>query len=79
MNVFASKIVTLDDLMHVDMEIMRGHLIAKNVAAEVAEKICQSVSAKVIEKTLTTNIRQAMRDTLMMKDKFRLCLLALWE
>jgi len=38
MNVFASKILTLDDLMHVDTGIMREHLIAKNVAAEVAEK-----------------------------------------
>ena len=50
---------------------MREHLISKNVAADVAEKICESVSTKLAGKTLgsfeslTTNIRQAMRETLM--------------
>ncbi len=51
---------------------MCEHLIAKNVAADVAEKICESVSTKLTGKTLETfesltmSIRQAMRDTLMM-------------
>ena len=51
---------------------MREHLIAKNVAADVAEKICESVADKLAGKTLgsfeslTTNIRQAMRETLIM-------------
>jgi signal recognition particle receptor subunit alpha len=51
---------------------MREHLIAKNVASDVSEKICESVSTKLAGKTLgsfeslTSNIRQAMRDTLVM-------------
>ncbi|CAF0872298.1 unnamed protein product [Rotaria sordida] len=70
-NVFASKTLTADDL-RTGIEAMREHLIAKNVAADVAEKICESVSTKLAGKTLgsfeslTTNIRQAMRDTLVM-------------
>jgi len=70
MNVFASKTLTLDDL-HAGIETMREHLIAKNVAADVVKKICESVSTKLAGKTLetfeslTTNIHLAMRDTLM--------------
>jgi signal recognition particle receptor subunit alpha len=71
MNIFASKTLTSDDIRQ-GMEAMCEHLIAKNVAADVAEKICESVSTKLVGKTLetfeslTTNIRQAMRDTLLM-------------
>lgn len=70
-NVFASKTLTAEDLQS-GIETMREHLIAKNVASDVAEKICESVSTKLAGKTLgsfeslTTNIRQAMRDTLVM-------------
>lgn len=70
-NVFASRTLTADDL-RAGIETMREHLIAKNVAADVAEKICESVSTKLDGKTLgsfeslTSNIRQAMRDTLVM-------------
>ncbi|CAF2754714.1 unnamed protein product [Rotaria sp. Silwood2] len=70
-NVFASKTLTADDL-RTGIETMREHLIAKNVAADVSEKICESVSNKLAGKTLgsfeslTSNIRQAMRDTLVM-------------
>lgn len=70
MNIFVSKTLTADDLRK-GIETMREHLIAKNVAADVAEKICESVSTKLTGKTLgtfeilTTSIRQAMRDTLM--------------
>ncbi|CAF2029243.1 unnamed protein product [Rotaria magnacalcarata] len=70
-NVFASKTLTAEDL-HAGVETMREHLIAKNVASDVAEKICESVSTKLAGKTLgsfeslTSNIRQAMRDTLVM-------------
>ena len=51
---------------------MREHLIGKNVASDVAENICESVMNKLNGKTLgtfdslTSNIRQAMRDTLVM-------------
>jgi signal recognition particle receptor subunit alpha len=71
MNVFASKSLTSDDLK-TGIEIMREHLITKNVAANVADKICESVSMKLTGTTLetfeslTTTIRQAVRDTLMM-------------
>ncbi|CAM2706582.1 unnamed protein product [Rotaria socialis] len=70
-NVFASKTLTAEDL-RTGVETMREHLIAKNVASDVAEKICESVSTKLAGKTLgsfeslTSNIRQAMRDTLVM-------------
>jgi signal recognition particle receptor subunit alpha len=70
-NVFASKTLTAEDL-HTGIETMREHLITKNVASDVAEKICESVSTKLAGKTLgsfeslTSNIRQAMRDTLLM-------------
>lgn len=70
-NVFASKTLTAEDL-RVGIDTMREHLIAKNVAADVAEKICESVADKLAGKTLgsfeslTTNIRQAMRETLIM-------------
>ncbi|UJR31042.1 hypothetical protein I4U23_018552 [Adineta vaga] len=70
-NVFASKTLTAEDL-RTGIETMREHLIAKNVAADVADKICESVSTKLAGKTLgsfeslTANIRQAMRDTLVM-------------
>lgn len=69
-NVFASKTLTADDL-RTGVDTMREHLISKNVAADVADKICESVSTKLAGKTLgsfeslTTNIRQAMRETLM--------------
>lgn len=49
---------------------MREHLISKNVAADVADKICESVSSKLDGKTLgsfeslSKNIRAAMRETL---------------
>jgi signal recognition particle GTPase len=70
-NVFASKTLTADDL-RAGVDTMREHLIAKNVASDVAEKICESISTKLAGKTLgsfeslTSNIRQAMRETLMM-------------
>ncbi|CAF4290608.1 unnamed protein product, partial [Adineta steineri] len=70
-NIFASKTLTAEDL-RTGIDTMREHLISKNVASDVAEKICESVSSKLAGKTLgsfeslTTNIRQAMRDTLVM-------------
>jgi signal recognition particle receptor subunit alpha len=70
-NVFASKTLTADDL-RAGIDTMREHLVSKNVAADVAEKICESVSTKLAGKTLgsfeslTSNIRLAMRDTLLM-------------
>ncbi|CAF1398767.1 unnamed protein product [Adineta steineri] len=70
-NVFASKTLTAEDL-RTGIDTMREHLVSKNVASDVADKICESVSSKLAGKTLgsfeslTTNIRQAMRDTLVM-------------
>ncbi|CAF1471970.1 unnamed protein product, partial [Adineta steineri] len=70
-NIFASKTLTAEDL-RTGTDTMREHLESKNVASPVAEKICESVSSKLAGKTLgsfeslTTNIRQAMRDTLVM-------------
>lgn len=68
-NIFASKTLTSDDLQP-GIEIIHEHLIGKNVAADVAEKICVSVSNKLIGKTLqtferlSTFIRQAVRESL---------------
>jgi signal recognition particle GTPase len=53
MNVFASKSLTSDDLK-TGIEIMREHLITKNVAANVADKICESVSMKLTGTTSCT-------------------------
>lgn len=61
--------MTQEDL-RVGIDTMREHLISKNVAADVADKICESVSSKLDGKTLgsfeslSKNIRAAMRETL---------------
>ena len=36
------------------LEKMKEHLITKNVAAEIAEKLCNSVAAKLEGKTIGT-------------------------
>lgn len=48
-----SKAITRDDLAPV-LEKMRDHLIAKNVAADISVKLCDSVSAKLEGKVLGT-------------------------
>merc|ERR1712018_135220 len=45
---------------------MRDHLISKNVASEVADKLCQSVAAKLEGKVLGTfsTVHRTVKDTL---------------
>lgn len=48
-----SKNITREDMVPV-LEKMKEHLIAKNVAAEIAEKLCDSVATKLEGKVLGT-------------------------
>lgn len=48
-----SKSLTIDD-MQPALEKMKDHLIAKNVAADIAMKLCDSVAAKLEGKVLGT-------------------------
>jgi signal recognition particle receptor subunit alpha len=41
-----SKTIT-EEIMNPVLDKMRDHLIAKNVAAEIAGKLCDSVAAKL--------------------------------
>ena len=45
-NLVGSKTISEEDMMPV-LDKMREHLIAKNVAAEIAGKLCDSVAAKL--------------------------------
>jgi len=48
-----SKTLTRDDVQPV-LEKMRDHLIAKNVASEIAEKLCDSIATKLEGRVLGT-------------------------
>lgn len=48
-----SKAITRSDLEPV-LEKMRDHLIAKNVAADISIKLCESVAAKLDGKVIRT-------------------------
>lgn len=48
-NLVGSKTVTQEDMAPV-LDKMRDHLIAKNVAAEIACKLCDSVANKLTGK-----------------------------
>lgn len=45
-NLVGSKTISEEDMAPV-LEKMKDHLIAKNVAAEIAGKLCDSVAAKL--------------------------------
>lgn len=46
-----SKALTKDDMVPV-LEKMKDHLIAKNVASDIASKLCESVAAKLEGKVI---------------------------
>lgn len=51
-NLVGSKTISQDDMDPV-LDKMRDHLIAKNVATEIAGKLCDSVAAKLEGKVRT--------------------------
>ncbi|MBN3318037.1 SRPRA protein, partial [Atractosteus spatula] len=64
-----SKSLTQEDMEPV-LEKMRDHLIAKNVAADIASQLCESVAKKLEGKTMgtfttvTSTVKQALQDSL---------------
>lgn len=64
-----SKSLAREDMEPV-LEKMRDHLIAKNVAAEIASQLCESVAKKLDGKvmgtftTVTSTVKQALQDSL---------------
>lgn len=64
-----SKNLTLDD-MRPALDKMKDHLIGKNVAVDIAEKLCNSVAAKLEGKVLGTfdsiasTVKQTLNDSL---------------
>ena len=48
-----SKTLTADDIQPA-LEKMKEHLVAKNVAMEIADKLCESVASKLQGKVLGT-------------------------
>ncbi|GFR97822.1 signal recognition particle receptor subunit alpha-like [Elysia marginata] len=64
-NLVGSKTLTPEDLKPV-LDKMKDHLIAKNVAADIAVKLCESVSAKLEGKVLGTfgSIASTVKTTL---------------
>ncbi|KAI3353825.1 hypothetical protein L3Q82_005040 [Scortum barcoo] len=64
-----SKSLTRDDMEPV-LEKMRDHLIAKNVAADIASQLCDSVAKKLEGKvmgtftTVASTVKQALQDSL---------------
>ncbi|GFO45885.1 signal recognition particle receptor subunit alpha-like [Plakobranchus ocellatus] len=64
-NLVGSKTLSHEDLKPV-LDKMKDHLIAKNVAADIAVKLCESVSAKLEGKVLGTfgSIASTVKSTL---------------
>lgn len=64
-NLVGSKMLTREDLIPV-LDKMKEHLTAKNVAADISEKLCDSVAAKLEGKTLGTfgSIASTVKQTL---------------
>ncbi|XP_059145305.1 signal recognition particle receptor subunit alpha-like [Physella acuta] len=64
-NLVGSKTLTSEQLGPV-LEKMKDHLISKNVAADIAEKLCQSVGAKLEGKILGTfgSVASTVKNTL---------------
>lgn len=64
-----SKSITSDD-MQPALDKLRDHLIAKNVATDIAQKLCESVSTKLEGKVLGTfdtiaaTVKQTLNDSL---------------
>lgn len=60
-----NKTLTLEDLKPI-LDQLRDHLTAKNVAAEIAEKLCESVGAKLEGQNINTwmNLKKFARDAL---------------
>jgi len=64
-----SKALSKEDLASV-LKTMRDHLISKNVATDIAEKMCESVSSKLEGKVLGTfetiawTVKQSLQDSL---------------
>ncbi|KAK7487182.1 hypothetical protein BaRGS_00021534 [Batillaria attramentaria] len=67
-NLVGSKTLTAEDLAPV-LEKMKDHLIAKNVAADIAAKLCDSVATKLEGKVLgtfgsiTTTVKNALQES----------------
>ena len=53
MNLAGGKTITQDSMTPI-LEKMKEHLITKNVAAEIAEKLCASVAGKLDGKVVGT-------------------------
>lgn len=64
-NLVGSKMLTKEDLVPV-LDKMKEHLVAKNVAADISEKLCGSVAAKLEGKVLGTfgSITSTVKQTL---------------
>ncbi|KAH9509272.1 hypothetical protein Btru_046647 [Bulinus truncatus] len=64
-NLVGSKTLTAEQLSPV-LEKMKEHLIAKNVASDIAEKLCNSVAAKLEGKVLGTfgSVASTVKNTL---------------
>lgn len=60
-----NKTLTLEDLKPV-LDQLRDHLTTKNVAAEIAEKLCESVGAKLEGQNINTwvNVKKFAREAL---------------
>ncbi|KAL8598050.1 hypothetical protein ACOMHN_062648 [Nucella lapillus] len=67
-NLVGSKTLTAEDLAPA-LEKMKDHLIAKNVAADISIKLCESVAAKLEGKVLgtfgsvATTVKNALQDS----------------
>ncbi|XP_029647624.1 signal recognition particle receptor subunit alpha isoform X1 [Octopus sinensis] len=64
-NLVGSKTLTMEDIQPV-VDKMKDHLIAKNVASDIALKLCESVAAKLEGKVLGTfdSITTTVKNTL---------------
>lgn len=66
-NLVGSKTLTAEDIKPA-LEKMKDHLIAKNVAAEIADKLCESIASKLEGKvlgtfnTVTATVKQSLEE-----------------
>eukprot|EP00918_Siedleckia_nematoides_P012679 GHVU01027738.1.p1 GENE.GHVU01027738.1~~GHVU01027738.1.p1 ORF type:complete len:354 (+),score=59.95 GHVU01027738.1:853-1914(+) len=69
-NLVGSKTLTAEDVAPV-LEKMKSHIISKNVASEIAQKLCESVSSKLEGRVLGTfntvaaSVKQSLNESCM--------------